>query len=64
MKGEGACLPKWLQTISGEVMQAYGRKKGHTHVKGHQECGLCHPVQKNKKTRARRDNKLASKEKT
>lgn len=38
-------------------MQAYGRKKGRTHVAGHQECGTCHPVQKNKKARARRENK-------
>jgi hypothetical protein len=40
-------------------MQAYGRKKGHTHVEGHQECGICHPVQKNKVKRARRTNKQA-----
>lgn len=35
-------------------MQAYGRKKGRTHVAGHQNCGDCHPVQKNKTARARR----------
>lgn len=38
-------------------MQAYGRKKTHTHVPGHQECGICHPVQKSKTKRARRSNK-------
>jgi hypothetical protein len=43
-------------------MQAYGRKKHHTPVPGHQKCGVCHPVQKNKKARARRENKRATKE--
>lgn len=36
-------------------MQAYGRKKSSTKVAGHQNCGDCHPVQKNKKKRARQD---------
>lgn len=39
-------------------MQAYGRKKGHSHVAGHQQCGICHPVQKNKTARGRVENKL------
>ena len=38
-------------------MQAYGRKKSPTGVAGHQECGDCHPVQKNKKKRARQKEK-------
>ena len=38
-------------------MQAYGRKKHSTHIEGHQNCGICHPVQKSKPTRARVNNK-------
>ena len=38
-------------------MQAYGRRKHHTPVAGHQECGICHPVQKSKTTRARREGR-------
>jgi len=38
-------------------MQAYGRKKSATHVAHHQECGVCHPVQKNKSKRARQQVK-------
>lgn len=40
-------------------MRAYGKKKGHTHVAGHQQCGECHPPQKNKTTRGRVENKEA-----
>jgi len=36
-------------------MQAYGRKKGCTRIAGHQNCGDCHPVQKNKEDRARKE---------
>jgi hypothetical protein len=39
-------------------MQPYGHRKGHTHVAGHQECGICHPAQKNLKKRARRKGKV------
>ena len=38
-------------------MQAYGRKKHPTHVAGHQKCGICHPVQKNKTARGREANR-------
>lgn len=39
-------------------MRAYGeRKAGHSAGCGHQECGICHPEQKNKKKRARREGK-------
>lgn len=36
-------------------MRAYGRKKMSSKVAGHQECGGCHPEQKNEATRARRE---------
>lgn len=38
-------------------MKPYGKTKcGHS-VEGHQECGICHPPQKNLKKRARRNAK-------
>jgi len=39
-------------------MRAYGKKKISTEVEGHQDCGVCHPVQKNKTTRARQEGKV------
>ena len=35
-------------------MRAYGKKKIATKVKGHQQCAICHPSQKNKKNRGRK----------
>lgn len=38
-------------------MKRYGTKKISTHVKGHQDCGVCHPAQKSHKHRARQSDK-------
>lgn len=38
-------------------MRPQGKKKISTHVVGHQECGLCHPPQKNLKARHRAETK-------
>lgn len=38
-------------------MRKYGDQKTHTHVEGHQDCGICHPPIKNAKKRARRIGK-------
>lgn len=35
-------------------MRAYGKKKTHTHVAGHQRCGVCHAEQKSMRDRARK----------
>lgn len=39
-------------------MRAYGKKKTTTKIEGHQNCGICHPPQKNKTTRGRREGKV------
>ena len=39
-------------------MNPYGWRKTKTKVAGHQNCRICHPIQKNMKKRARRINAL------
>jgi len=39
-------------------MRQYGKKKTCSHLANHQECGICHPTQKNTKKRARSSGKI------
>lgn len=41
-------------------MKAYGKKKIRTSIAGHQNCGVCHPAQKNMKNRARQTGKKSA----
>jgi hypothetical protein len=38
-------------------MQQYGKTKTKHHVEGHQDCGICHPNQGDRRAAARRETR-------